>query len=124
MEQLKTPKDRLLAYMSEKKITSTALQNAIGAANGFLNNNSGEFKTDTIRKISRSCPDLNIIWLIFGTGTMELFGEEEPETNDHKKYVEQLEARVQELSEHVADLRDLLRMKKDSQLQASKTAVG
>lgn len=122
MEQLKTPKDRLLAYMSEKKITPTALQNAIGAANGFLNNNSGEFKTDTIRKISQIYTDLNITWLIFGTGTMSACAEEG--NIEHMKYVAQLEARVDEQAETIADLREMLRMKKDYPAQQPMAAVG
>lgn len=124
MEELTTPKARFVAFLTKKGITINESQAALGLSNGTLYKDATEFKTSTIRKMAEVYPDLNIIWLIFGTGTMELSGEEEPETNDHKKYVEQLEARVQELSEHVADLRDMLHMKKDSLLQASKQAVG
>lgn len=124
MEELKTTKDRLLHFLGKKDVTRNACERMLGASSGFLYKETTEFSTDTIRKLSDIFPELNIMWLIFGTGSMENGGTEELASDDHKKYVAQLEARVQELSEHVEDLREMLRMKKDYQAKQPMAVVG
>lgn len=122
MDDLRTPKERFLHFLSKKEISMNACEKELGLSKGFLSSATVEFSTETLRKFSGRFDTLNIMWIIFGTGPMETEAVEDFTSDDHKKYVEQLEARVQELAEHVVDLRDMLRMKKDLQLQASKQA--
>ena len=124
MDELRTPKERFLHFLSKNEISMNACEKELGLSKGFLSSATVEFSTETLRKFSERFDTLNIMWIIFGTGPMETEGADEFAPDDHKKYVAQLEARVQELAEHVEDLREMLRMKKDYQAKQPMAVVG
>ncbi|MFN4248952.1 MAG: hypothetical protein ACK4EY_14590 [Flavipsychrobacter sp.] len=65
--------DRLEQFLTAKKISQAAFDAAIGAGKGYIGKqikNSGSVGSDILEKIFRAYPELNIIWLITGTGEM------------------------------------------------------
>lgn len=77
MENNKRAIDRLQEYIKKKKITVSTFEKSIGVSNGFINKISkgaGNLNSTMIYDIHKVYKDLNIWWLISGTGDMQAQG--------------------------------------------------
>jgi len=60
---------RILQYIEYKNISKYQFYKEVGVSNGFLDKD-GAIGSDKCEKICYQYPDLNLYWLILGTGTM------------------------------------------------------
>lgn len=65
-----TVKDRLIAYLSEKKLSKAEFGRRIGASSAFVTSMRKSMQPDKIERIAQEFPDLNIVWLQTGEGEM------------------------------------------------------
>ena len=63
-------KDRLKEYISYKGLTVQRFEDAVGVANGSVNKMGDNTRMSTLDKISEAFPDLDMIWLRTGVGSM------------------------------------------------------
>lgn len=63
-------KQRLIDFISYKKISIRAFEKAVGLSNGYVNNISVSIKYEKMQMISLRFPELNPIWLMMGEGEM------------------------------------------------------
>lgn len=65
--------NRLESYIRLKNLSLNAFDKSIGAANGYIGKQikvNGSIGSDTIEKIASVFPDLNLMWLLTGEGSM------------------------------------------------------
>lgn len=65
-----TIKDRLIAYLSAKKIKKAEFGRLIGVSGSYVTSLKKTIATDKLAKIREAFPDLNIDWLVSGVGEM------------------------------------------------------
>lgn len=65
-----TTKDRLLDFLSYKKIGQTKFEEICGLSRGLVNNIRGSISSKTMQKIENVFPELNLTWLLTGEGEM------------------------------------------------------
>ena len=65
-----TVKDRLIAYLSEKKLSKAEFGRRIGASSAFVTSMRKSMQPDKIERLAQEFPDLNIVWLQTGEGEM------------------------------------------------------
>ena len=65
-----TVKDRLITYLSEKKLSKAEFGRRIGASSAFVTSMRKSMQPDKIERIAQEFPDLNIVWLQTGEGEM------------------------------------------------------
>ncbi len=63
-------KDRLLMFLKHLNMGQNAFEKEAKISNGYISHNKGSFGSDIIANISTAYPDLNILWLITGEGSM------------------------------------------------------
>jgi repressor LexA len=64
-----TTKERFIEYLKIKGIGQTSFEESSGLSRGAISQKSG-FSANSIEKIAIACPDLNLDWLITGSGEM------------------------------------------------------
>lgn len=67
--------DRLLSYLSQKKITAYSFERNCKVANGYLkkqHKGKGSIGSDILERIHQNYADLSLTWLITGEGDMLL----------------------------------------------------
>lgn len=69
MEDIATQKDRIVEFLNQRKISKNKFYIQTGVANGTLDKKSG-ITGDTISKIYKTYPEINLEWLIAGEGEM------------------------------------------------------
>ncbi|MBP1613946.1 MAG: hypothetical protein H6Q13_1394 [Bacteroidetes bacterium] len=62
-------KERFVEYLKSKGVGQTAFEESAGLSRGAIAKKTG-FSADSLEKIATTCPDLNINWLVTGTGRM------------------------------------------------------
>lgn len=65
--------DRLIEFISYAGLSARQFDISIGASNGYtlrMKKNSASIGSDVIENILRVYPQLNVVWLITGEGTM------------------------------------------------------
>lgn len=67
-----TVKERLVKFIKYKRISQRKFQETSKISNGFVSNIKVSIAPDTINKIKSAYPELNIDWLLEGTGEMLL----------------------------------------------------
>ena len=67
-----TVKERLIKYLSEKRISKTEFGRKIGVSNAYVSSIRESIAPDKIQSIALNYPDLNIEWLLTGEGPMLL----------------------------------------------------
>jgi len=72
-------KQRLIEFISYKKISIRAFEKAVGLSNGYVNNISVSIKYEKMQMISLRFPELNPVWLMMGEGEMILTETSSPE---------------------------------------------
>lgn len=65
-----TTKERLLAFLSYKKIGQTKFEENCGLSRGLINNMKGSLSSSSVNKIANIYPELNIDWLLYERGKM------------------------------------------------------
>jgi beta-glucosidase/6-phospho-beta-glucosidase/beta-galactosidase len=65
-----TVKERLIAYLSYKRISKAEFGRRIGVSSAFVTSMSKSIQPDKVQRISLEFPDINISWLITGDGDM------------------------------------------------------
>lgn len=65
-----TVKERLLEYIKFKGLSTSRFQQSVGMSTSYVQNISRSIGTVYIRKIEETYPDLNMQWLLEGTGDM------------------------------------------------------
>lgn len=65
-----TTKERLLAFLSYKKIGQTKFEEICGLSRGLINNMKGSLSSSSVSKIANIYPELNIDWLLYEKGRM------------------------------------------------------
>lgn len=71
MTELRTVKERLKEFISQKKLSNKEFEAKAGLGNGFVSGGKGEFiREESLKKISEVFPDLNVEWLKHGVGSM------------------------------------------------------
>ncbi len=63
-------KERLKQFAGYKKIRITALEEASGLSNGYVNNIRNSISDQKLEQITRAFPDLDPVWLRMGVGEM------------------------------------------------------
>lgn len=67
---MSTSKDRLLTFLSEKRIGQSKCEEMAGISRGYIANNKGNIGSKILNRISKAFPDLNVDWLVNGIGDM------------------------------------------------------
>lgn len=65
-----TVKERLIRYLKYKRITQREFARSVGLSDGYVNAIRQSIQPDTTNKIAMQYPDLNLGWLLTGTGAM------------------------------------------------------
>lgn len=86
---MNTVKERLIEYISYLKIGQGKFEKLCDLSNGFVSNIKDGFSTPNLFKITTTCPDLNLNWLITGKGEM-LKSSPEIQVLNHPKSIERI----------------------------------
>ena len=62
--------ERIEQFIQCKGLSVSRFEKTVGLSNGFVRNMDKGMSTDKVMRISDVFPDLNILWLITGNGTM------------------------------------------------------
>ena len=65
-----TVKERLIRFIKYKGLSQKKFEEAVGLANGYVNNIRRSVTNDKLQKIALQFPDLNKVWLLTGEGEM------------------------------------------------------
>lgn len=65
-----TLKNRLIAFIQNTGLSKSEFERKVGLANGYINNLKGSIGSDKLEKILSAFPELNIEWLLRGSGDM------------------------------------------------------
>ena len=76
MAENQSVKERLLFYLSSKRISKSAFGTSIGASASFVDAIRSSISPEKLERIMDEYPDLNLIWLLTGRGKMEGGAEE------------------------------------------------
>ena len=76
--------ERVEQFIQYKGLSNSRFEKTVGLSNGFVRNMDKGMSTDKLMKISEIFPDLNILWLITGQGTM-LAVDAAPSSNDEDR---------------------------------------
>ncbi len=79
--------ERLRNYLSYSHISAYAFEHSCGLSNGYLGKQlkgKGSVGSDILEKIKEIYPDLSLIWLVTGKGTMLV---KVPELNIHSRSI-------------------------------------
>lgn len=63
-------KNRILEFISYKRITNQSFEQLAGLSNGAVNKMGDNTRRSTLDKISNTFPELNRVWLLTGEGEM------------------------------------------------------
>ena len=67
------PKYRLLLfYRANGLFRYRDIERSIGVSNGYFNNMNGGINTDVLTRVVNAYPNINLRWLLLGTGTMSI----------------------------------------------------
>ncbi len=98
---MESVKERLIAYLSKKRITKSSFAREVGVSNAFISSIRKSISPEVLQKIKEAFPDLNIEWLMTGEGNMILAesiegnqiavaGRDAINNNNHPQTIEEL----------------------------------
>ncbi|MBN8786417.1 MAG: hypothetical protein J0I84_04955 [Terrimonas sp.] len=129
------PIDRLYRYLNYKKIKPYTFEQSCNISNGYLNKQfkgKGAIGSDIVEKIHKRYEDLNLKWVLTGTGEMIVRNDNDPVAGNFsrggaaplsareevivllRKQVTVLEAAVADKDRIIALLEEQLNLKKNS----------
>ena len=109
--------DRLMQFINYSGLSARQFDLSIGASNGYtlrMSKNRASIGSDVIENILRTYPDLNVVWLLTGEGTM-LKSQQEDEILDFDKLSPEKQKEIEQIIEikikerQREELKDLLR---------------
>lgn len=65
-----TVKQRLIEFISYKKLSQAKFEKTVGLANGYVNNIRRSITNEKLQQIALTFPDVNRAWLLTGEGSM------------------------------------------------------
>ena len=65
-------KERLLNYLKYRGLGQNSFEDLCGLSQGTINKINHGIRSDKLALIAKSCPDLNLRWLLLGEGEMLL----------------------------------------------------
>ncbi len=71
MPESQSVKERLIFYLEAKHLTKSAFGSSIGASSSFVDSIRSSIQPERLERIMDTYPDLDIVWLLTGRGTME-----------------------------------------------------
>lgn len=69
-------KSRLILFLKHKGLSQLKFETSVNLSRGFVNNIGDNIREATLQKITEVYPDLNLVWLKTGVGSMLNGGEE------------------------------------------------
>ena len=63
-------KERLTAFLRKKGINNSEFGRRTGTSSAYVSSIRQSISTDVLEKIAKAFPDLNVEWLLLGTGEM------------------------------------------------------
>ena len=109
--------NRLMQFINYSGLSARQFDLSIGASNGYtlrMSKNRASIGSDVIENILRTYPDLNVVWLLTGEGTM-LKSQQEDEILDFDKLSPEKQKEIEQIIEikikerQREELKDLLR---------------
>jgi transcriptional regulator with XRE-family HTH domain len=87
-----TIRERLTAYLDQKKISKSEFGRRIGVSDAFVTSIKKSISPEKLQRIRTEFPDLNLDWLQFGTGDMIVTapivaGDQNNVNNGHDQHV-------------------------------------
>lgn len=87
-----TIRERLTAYLDQKKISKSEFGRRIGVSDAFVTSIKKSISPEKLQRIRTEFPDLNLDWLQFGTGDMLVAapivtGDQNNVNNGHDQHV-------------------------------------
>lgn len=83
---MSSPKERIIEFLKYLNIGQNAFERRVGISNGYIAHSKGAFGSGIIAKIATAYPELNILWLQTGDGSMLKSESPELESNDKNSY--------------------------------------
>ena len=93
--------DRLIQFIQHAGMSARQFDISIGASNGYtlrMKKNHASIGSDVIESIIKTYPDLNVVWLLTGDGTM-LKSQEQSEELDFDKLSPQRQQAIERIIE-------------------------
>lgn len=81
---------RVEQYIKYKGLTNSRFEKQVGLSNGFVRNMDKGMSTDKVMRISEEFPDLNVLWLITGKGSMLTAGTPAESSEDDQSFVHRM----------------------------------
>lgn len=81
---------RVEQYIKYKGLTNSRFEKQVGLSNGFVRNMDKGMSTDKVMRISEEFPELNILWLITGKGSMLATGTPVESSEDNQPFVHRM----------------------------------
>ena len=81
---------RVEQYIKYKGLTNSRFEKQVGLSNGFVRNMDKGMSTDKVMRISEEFPELNILWLITGKGSMLATGTPVESSKDNQPFVHRM----------------------------------
>lgn len=109
--------DRLIQFIEYAGLSARQFDISIGAANGYtlrMKKNHASIGSDVIENILRTYPQLNVVWLLTGEGSM-IKEEAQPEVLDFDHLPKTQQAEIERIIEYKIrqrqekELKDLLK---------------
>ena len=75
MENLDTVKKRLLVYLKANRITQAEFGRIMGVSTAYVSTIRESISHDMQLKVKEAFPDLNMQWLLYGEGEMNIQGD-------------------------------------------------
>lgn len=99
-------KQRITSYIEYKEIKQIAFTNSIGVSKGYVGAISRSIGTNILNRISKHYPDLNIEWLLTGSG--EMIKTESNVVNEKKTEYEKPCSNCKKLAGQIEELRNII----------------
>lgn len=117
--------ERLYDYLDLKKIKPAAFERAAGISNGYLSkqfNRKADIGEGILIQILEYCPDINIYWLLLGSGPMlKSSGSNklnpDPKIEVLKELLTEKEEKIEKLNREVGKLLQMIEGFRDLQLK-------
>ena len=106
-------KERIKLFCETEHITISSFEKKIGVANGYVNSISKSIGIDKLVKLLEIFPNMNIEWLLTGTGEMykSKTSNEQSERKDLLKEINDREEIIRKQAEQIGALQAELSLK-------------
>lgn len=114
--------ERLKQYIDIKGIKPAAFEKIVGLSNGYINKQfarNADLGESIFNKILENCPEINPMWLMFGTGEMV-------QTKNEKNVVKKIDHKNDHKNDHIPNVKkkyanELLQVSESRELYQNRT---